>query len=236
MARRDLDNFPNLPTDKILLPSHELFRPELSRPPMQSSMLSISTSSKRRTRNPLEAINSKLEEILEELSSKGEFVPLDHVQKIMKDIVKQENDKRSSSSRISWGNVKVTVEYSKLHGRVENLIKVFCLFNPFTTLYELEQAIILTENVQSYEELHMGHLHKHPKVIDLFQLPQNLQDIPQISEFKLRKYLMDFLSKNYRRKPTLEDFIEWVRDKEFAESNYHLCIRISSFGLAIRVS
>ena len=239
--QQPVEKFPNPQTkveDETLLPSHEVFRPELSHPPMPASKLS--TSSRRRSdksQNPLEAINSKLEEIVEELSSKGKFVPVDYVRKIMRDIVQQENARRPYNSRINWRDVKFMEHYSKVHGRVEELIKIFCLFSSNTTLYELEQALILAENVQTFEELHIGPLHKHPKVKDLFKPPENLTEIPRITGFMLRKHLMNFLTR--RRKDTkssLEEFLEFVRAKEFAETIYHLCIRVSSFPLAIQVS
>ena len=239
--KHPVEKFPNPQTEveaETLLPSHELFRPELSRQPMPASKLS--TSSKRRSdksQDPLEAINSKLEEIVEELSSKGKFVPVDYVRNIMKDVVQQENARRSYHSRINWRDVKFMENYSKVHGRVEELIKIFCLFNSNTTLYELEQALILTENVPSFEELHMGPLYKHPKVRDLFKPPENLTEIPKITGFMLRKHLMNFLTRRHKgTKSSLEDFLEFVRAKEFAESIFHLCIRVSSFPLAIQVS
>ena len=234
-SHQSIEKFPNPQTSvdtECLLPSHELFRPELSRPPLPASKLS--TCSKV-SQDPLEAINSKLEEIVEELSSKGKFVPVDYVRNIMRDIIQQENTRRFL--RISCHrDVKFMEDYSKAHGRVEELINMFCVYNPITTLYELEQALIFSEKVQNFEELHMGPLHKHPKVIDLFKPAENLAEIPKITRYKLRKYLMNYLSKRHHgKKSNLVGFLEFVQAREFAESIFHLCIRITSFPLAVQV-
>ena len=235
-SNQSVEKFPNPQTSadtECLLPSHELFRPELSGPPIPASRLS--TCSKI-SQDPLEAINLKLEEIVEELSSKGIFVPVDYVRNIMRDIIQQENARRFH--RINCHHdVRFMEEYSKAHGRVEELIKTFCVYNPITMLYELKQALIFCEKVQSFEELRMGPLHKHPKVKDLFRPPESLAEIPKITRHKLRKYLVNYLSKRHHgKKSNLVGFLEFVQAREFAESISHLCIRITSFPLAIQVS
>lgn len=234
---------PHLEIDReILLPAHCLYRPELTLPKVDSSKLVPPPKKKAKKSETkediLEGINSKLGEVIEELSAKGKFVPVNFVRDVMHEIVREVNYARYPATRINWRDVKAMEEYSKVHGRVDELIKIFSWFNPITSLYELEQALILSEKVSSFEELHMGPLLKHPLVRNLFQPADDLEEIPKISGFKIRKYLMDFLSRRPRgeKKSTIEDFLEFVRMKESKDTINHLCIRVTSYSLAIQVS
>ena len=232
---------PHLEIDReILLPAHSLYHPNLTLPRVDSSRFVPPPKKKVKKAETmeevLEGINSKLGEVIEELSAKGKFVPVSFIRDVMHEILREVYYGRHL--RIDWRNVKAMENYSKVHGRVDELIKIFCWFNPITSLYELEQALILSEKVNSFEELHMGPLLKHPHVRKLFQPADDLEEIPKISGFKIRRYLMDFLTKRGRgeRKSTVEEFLEFVRMKESKDTINHLCIRVTSYSLAIQVS
>ena len=233
---------PNLALGKeTILPSHSAFRPDLQIPRTPPGATELSSSRRKRgtvdtKQKAIEKINTKVEELTSDLSSQGKFLQPDMVRRLVVEIISKEN--RGRQDRIVLRDITAMLDYSKVHGRIEELIKVFCWFSPVTSLHELEQAIIESEKVDNYETLHLGPITKHPKVIDLFKLQEaaSLDSVPDISAYKIQNYLMKFLSKRKRSgKQSLEEFLEYVREREFAESVYHLCIRITSFPLAIQV-
>ena len=239
------EKFPNPSAkleDETFLPSHMMFRPDLIPPNVPAGTLTLpgltkKSGAKDSKEKHIAKVNSKVEEIVEELSSKSKYLPLEVINDVTKDLVAKANRDMPYNDRIHWRSIKAQEHYSKIHGRVEELIKVFCWFNPVTSLYELERALVVTENVESYEALHLGPLLKHPRVKDLFKPPDDLEIIPEMTAFKIQKHLMAFLTKTKRgSKHSLEDFLEFLRTKEFQESINHLCIRISSFPLALQVS
>ena len=226
---------------ETLLPSHSAFRPDLPIPRTPQGATKVSLSRKKQgivdtKQKAIEKINAKVEELIVDLSSQGKFLQPDMLRRLVMEMIQSEN--RSRMDRIIYRDITAMGDYSKVHGRVEELIKVFCWFSPVTSLHELELAIIETEKVVSYEALHLGPITKHPKVMDLFKLQEaaSLDSAPDISAYKIQDYLMKFISKKKRsEKYSLEDFLEYVRERENAESVYHLCIRITSFPLAIQV-
>ena len=229
---------------ETVLPSHSTFRPNLPVPQTPSGATELSSSKKKRgsvtsdtsRQKVVDKINAKVEELISDLSSQGKFLQPDKVRGLVLEIIRKENYGRHD--RIFYRDITAMADYSKVHGRIEELIKVFCWFSPVTSLHELELAIIESEKVDNYEALHLGPITKHPKVMDLFKLQNaaSLDTVPDISAYKIQNYLMKFLSKRKRsEKQSLEGFLEYVREREFAESVYHLCIRITSFPLAIQV-
>jgi hypothetical protein len=235
---------PNLALgQETILPSHSIFRPDLPVPQIPPGATELSSSRKKRgsvasdsKQKAVEKINAKVEELINDLSSQGKFLQSETVRSLVMDIIYNENCGRRD--RIVPKDITAMLDYSKVHGRIEELIKIFCRFSPITSLHELELAIVESEKVDNYEALHLGPIIKHPKVIDLFRLREaaSLDTVPDITAYKIQNYLMKFLSKRRRAgKQSLEDFLEYIREREFAESVYHLCIRITSFPLAIQV-
>ena len=235
---------PNLALGReTVLPSHSKFRPDLPVPQTPPGATELSSSRKKKgsvasdtKQKIVEKINAKVEELISDLSSQGKFLQPDKVRGLIMEIINKENYSRHD--RIVFRDITAMADYSKVHGRIEELIKVFCWFSPITSLRELELAIIESEKVDNYEALHLGPITKHPKVMDLFKLQNaaSLDTVPDISAYKIQNYLMKFLSKRKRsEKQSLEGFLEYIREREFAESVYHLCIRIASFPLAIQV-
>ena len=216
-------------------PCHPKFRPNMEVPNLPKSM----PSHMKRGRKDQQWVNTTLEAMIEELSSKGKFLSHSVVRDLLQDLLRQANQGNPPGSRIiTIRDIKAWTDFSKAHGRVEELIKLFCRMTPITSLYELEQAIISTENVDSYEALHLGPLLKHPLAQDFFKPPNDLESIPKMNSFKIYKHLLDFISKSSKRdeRKSLEEFLEYMQRKEMLESVYHLCVRITSFPLAIQVS
>lgn len=215
-------------------PCHAKFRPDMEVPNLPKSVPSQMKGGKK----DQQWVNTTLEAMIEELSSKGKFLSDSIVRDLLQDLLRQANRGNAPGSRIiTVRDIKVWTDFSKVHGRVQELIKIFCRMTPITSLYELEQAIISTENVENYEALHLGPLLKHPLAQDFFKPPNDLESIPKVSSFKIYKHLLDFISKSSRRdeRKSLEEFLEYMQRKEMLESVYHLCVRITSFPLAIQV-
>ncbi len=244
MSRRsnqgtESDKYPNAGVDvdkESCLPSHHLFRPELhvtARP--QDIMPSPRT--KRRLTQPevIEELNLKTEEIIKELSLKGKFLPCDVVKRILLDLLQAAFVQHKY--RISLREMSVFSSFSRLHGRIEELIKVYCMFTPITTLHELGIALALSEKVKNYEELHLGPLIKHPRVKDYFKPPDNMDSPPEITIHQLHGHLFKMMGKTKRRgKFSMEEYLEFVRKKQDLDSVHHLCVRLQSFPLLIQAS
>jgi len=215
-------------------PCHAKFRPNMEVPNLPKSVPSQMKGGKK----DQQWVNITLEAMIEELSSKGKFLSDSIVRDLLHDLLRQANRGNPPGSRIlTVRDIKAWTDFSKVHGRVQELIKIFCRMTPITSLYELEQAIISTENVDNYEALHLGPLLKHPLAQDFFKPPNDLESIPKVNSFKIYKHLLDFISKSSRRdeRKSLEEFLEYMQRKEMLESVYHLCVRITSFPLAIQV-
>ena len=257
-AARQPSPHPMLPTDpahkfpypdkelsqETILPSHSKFRPDLPVPRVSSSTTDLPKSKKKRSgyesrQRVIDQLNEKVEELINDLSSQGKFLHPDIVRSLVLDMLNKANQGRSYQEKVVLRDVSALADYSKVHGRIEELIKVFCWYSPVTSLYELEQALIQSEKVDSYEALRLGPIVKHPKVIDLFKLQEaaTLDTVPEMSSYKIHTHLMKFLTRKRQKegKYSVVDFLEYIREKEFAESVYHLCIRITSFPLAIQV-
>ena len=219
-------------------PRHPLYYPDMDIPklsPRVSTSQFVSSAKPLDGKDVVEKVNAKLEEIIHDLSSQGKFVPEIKVKEFLDMLLHNENQRRRN--RVSRKDIAIWSRYSMTHGRVDELIRVFCWFNPISSLYELQQAIITAEKVDSFETLQMGPLLKHPRVVDFFKPPSTLETIPDITSYRIHKHLMEFISRRPRTegKLSMEGFLEYLCKKEEAETMYHLCIRISSFPLAIQV-
>lgn len=226
---------------ETILPSHSKFRSDLPVPRVSPSITDPPKSKKRHSQQEsrqrlIEQLNEKVEELINDLSSQGKFLQPNMVRSLVLEMLDKANQGRPYQERVGLRDISTMADYSKVHGRIEELIKIFCWFSPITSLYELEQALIETEKVDSYEALRLGPIIKHPRVIDLFKLQEavTLDAVPEMTAYKIHTHLMKFLTRKRGRSSVL-DFLEYVREKEFAESVYHLCIRITSFPLAIQV-
>ena len=219
-------------------PVHPAFRPDMDPPRVQPVQISQRILQKKEIKKEdvVSMMNSEVDECIKKLSSKGKFVPENAIIDITKDIICQAGRK---SGIFRWYEIKSADNYSKLHGRTRELIRVYCQFTPVSTLHDLAVAIAQVENVSDYDDLCMGPIVKHPVIKDLFKLPDNLEVPPAITQYQLYKYLMKLTEKRMNASGgrwTMEDYLEFVRKKEGVESVLHLCIRIRSFPLLLQVS
>ena len=230
--------FPNPDTpDESIPPAHPSFH---SRMESASSNLSTRLTFTDVRGRPdshqivVKKINDRLDAIIDDLASTGKFVP-EHVVKGFKDKLKLE-----ARCYINEREIPVWERFSKTHGRIAELIKIFCRMSPITTLYELEQALVSAEKVATFSELRIGPLIKHPAVAKFFQPPPDLQEIPEISAHAIQKTLMKFLDKTRKvaargEKQSVQDFLDFFAKSLSRPTPHHLCVRITSFPLAIQV-
>ena len=235
--------FPNPDTpDELVPPAHPSFYPTMTPATSDLSMRLTFTDARGRPDNPKVAadkINTRLNAIIDDLGAKGKFVPAPVVKDFKDKLLKQCYHARCS---VNSRDIRAFDEYSKAHGRIEQLIRIFCWMSPITTLYELEKSLVSSEKVTTFQELRMGPLIKHPLVTKFFQPPHYLQEIPEITAHQIQKTLMKFLDKTRKKAATrgdrhsVEDFLEFFAKSLSKTSPLDLCVRITSFPLAIQVS
>ena len=231
--------FPNADTpNETIIPAHPSFHPQMA--PASSSMstrLTFSDGKGRRdsTEVAVKKINDRLDAIIDDLALTGKFVPQDVVRDFSRKLLREANYARY---QIRERDIAVMEKYSKVHGRIAQLIQIFCWMNPITTLYELQRSLVSVEQVATFEELRMGPLIKHPAAAKFFQPPEDLREVPEITAHQIQKVLMKFLDKKGRtrgERHSLPDFLEFFAKTLSKPSPHHLCIRITSFPLAIQV-
>ena len=220
--------------NETILPSHSLFRPELVTVHSGVQVVSKIPNAKKESKaNRIERVTSQFKDFLEDISSKNRFVPLHVVRRFFNDLLAHEN---RGGYVLSIRDIPTFEHCSKLYGRVEELIKVFCWFNPITSLHELELAIVSSERVDGFESLCIGPIHKHPRVCDLFKPPEDIDSVPRITAYDIQNDLMQFINKSKRgSRHSLEEFLEFMCAKHFVQTAHQLCVRINSFPLAIQV-
>jgi hypothetical protein len=177
----------------------------------------------------IEKFQSYLQNFLNYWSSQGKHFPLSVFEKEVKDII------RKFDLRINIRDIKVFNDFDMLYKRTCEFIRIFCWHSPITTVYELQRTICEFEKVTDFNELKLGPLLKHPDVIRLFRIPEDIPDcVPEITTYDIHLKLMKFIDRNKknRGKPKIEEFIQFMTDEFSFPSPHHLCVRISSFPLA----
>ena len=235
--------FPNPDTpDEVLLPSHPNFHPRMVPPSSSLSTAILSFTDKKgrpiSTSEAAKKINSRLDAMIDDLASAGKFIPESVVKDFANRLLQQ---CRYARCVVGFRDLRVFEDYGKRHGRVAELIKVFCWMSPITTVHELERALVSVESVTRFEDMRIGPLIKHPLVAKFFQPPSDLQEVPEITAHQIQKTLFKFLDKTRRaagrgEKHSVEDFLQFFAKNESKPSPHHLCVRITSFPLAIQVS
>ena len=182
----------------------------------------------------MEKVDNYIRDFILCLSKQGKHLPLDVVDKEFKSVC---NDVRKCGIRIDKYNVKSWSDFDKLQKRLNAFISTFCWNCPITTLYELNRTILEFEKVTSFDELHIGPIQKHPIIQDLFKIPDDLDVVPEITVYDIQQHLHEFIKKHKKGdKHKLEEFMQLITEKRSAKSPQHLCIRISSFPMALSVS
>ena len=183
-------------------------------------------------------ISDRLDAIIDDLASTGKFVP----DQVVKDFGGQlVRESRWAGCHVHEREIEVLGNYSKLHGRITQLIHMFCWMSPITTLHELEKALVLVEKVATFQELRIGPLIKHPMVAKFFQPPEDMRETPEITAHQIQKTLMKFIDKKRKEtgrgeKLSMQEFLVFFAKSLSKPSPHHLCVRITSFPLAMQVN
>lgn len=220
-------------------PSHASFRTDVVDPQVIGQRGHTSGPRERQKKKPTPAkiaedISTEVEGIIEELSSKEKFLPSDAIRKVAMGLLNKATNQ--TGVRIQLKDIEALTKFSRLHGRIDELIKVYCLFTPVTSAHELGMALAQAEKVDSYEELKLGPLIKHPRVRDYFKPPDDIDSPPEITVHQLHFHLTKLIDKSKRgSKHSLEDYLEFMRKKQGLETIAHLCVRVQSFPLLIQV-
>ena len=192
----------------------------------------------KRSENSTNVIN-KIEEYLKSfvnyLSKQGKHLPAYLVDKEVKSIC----NKASSlvGRRIDFKNIKFGIEFDKLQKRLNEFIRTFCWNCPITSLFELQRTVCEFEKVSDFEELKVGPIVKHPEVIRLFKVPEDVLTVPEITAYDIHMCLTKYINKSKKTDTRdVEEFMTFLADKFSVSSPLHLCVRISSFPLACSVS
>ena len=191
----------------------------------------------KRSDNSTSVIN-KIEEYIKSfvnyLSKQGKHLPAYMVDKEVKNIC----NKASSlmGRRVDFKSIKVGIEFDKLQKRLNEFIRTFCWNCPITSLFELQRTICEFEKIEDFEELKVGPIVKHPEVIRLFKVPEDILSVPEITAYDIHICLMKYISKSKKNTRDVEEFMTYMAEKFSVSSPLHLCVRISSFPLACSVS
>lgn len=213
--------------EESILPCHPLYLPNMAIP--QSSSINYGLLHQKKKEVVIERITSITEQMIKELSSKGKFLPDFIIKKEVIILIQRE-----TSVNIQYHDIIVAGEYSKRHGRIEQFIKVYCMFTPISTLHDLGIVLARMEGVNHYDDLLLGPLVKHPRIKDYFKPPEDIQYPPAITLYMLHNYLRDILTRS-KKKISFNEYLEYVCRKQNIDDKEHLCIRICSFPLMIQV-
>ena len=225
------------PRDIIYLPpiddkpsSTNISRSDITQPPVRPSFKRKETKV-----HLLEMIETYLKSFVDYLSCQGKHFPLLVLEEQARDIIS--NARRQSNIRVDIKEVPFVNNFDRLYKRIGEFIRVFCWHSPITTLFELQRTLCEFEKVKEFGELKMGPLVKHPEVIRMFKVPEDIDSVPEITAYDIHHRLMRFISKKKKgQRPDLEDFMEFLVNEFSVSSSHHLCVRISSFPLACSVS
>ena len=205
-----------------------------SMPPVRRSFPSFSRRESKG--QAIEKLEIYLRNELTILSSQGKHLPAQVVNEITKDAVSKTN-RMVGGWLVSLKDIKCTSEFSRRYSRILEFIRCFCWNSTITSLFELQKAILILEESSNFEDLQMGPILTHPLVKDLFKPPHDLHKVPEITAYEIQTQLAKFIYKHKKgEKYDMSDFLDFLSRELSASSPEYLCIRITSFPLALSVS
>ncbi|MCO5602076.1 hypothetical protein L7F22_056203 [Adiantum nelumboides] len=114
--------------------------------------------------------------------------------------------------------------------KVNNAILSHLAVRNVTTLYDLNQDILSTEGVATFNELRIGPLAFHPLIIEHFHPPKRLY---RISSEEVMGYLSDYVGKDVARNIELQYFLSYIKKRRNFPSKNKLGVRFQNFGLLV---
>ncbi|TYH83645.1 hypothetical protein ES332_D02G145400v1 [Gossypium tomentosum] len=117
-----------------------------------------------------------------------------------------------------------------IEGRVNAFIQCFAGVRRITTLYELELAICENEGVRTYEKLELGPLLRHPLILRYFSV-KNCTEVFKITSEDIIAHIHEFIDGHKNQEILIDEFLEFVADKQAATSKEKLGVRIRSLAM-----
>ena len=234
-----IERYPNSDVplrEETFLPALPSVRKDMEAP-KSSSQLRFPSFSKRETKQQAqEKLEVYLQNHIAHLSQQRKHLPADVVITFTKQSVYKANN-MLGRQLFKWTDIQCASNFSKCYSRVSEFIRCFCWNTTITSLFELRKAILILEECSSFDDLQMGPILTHPLVKDLFKPPADVISVPEITGYDIQTQLATFIYK-YKKgtKYNLPDFLNYFAEQQSVSDPDHLCIRISSFPLALSVS
>lgn len=119
-------------------------------------------------------------------------------------------------------------------GKVNAFVHCFVGVRRITSLYDLEVAICNNEGVDSFEELGLGPLLRHPLVIHYFLIRSDVTKVFKITSEEIIQFLSEFLDASKAKAVIgVEELLDFIAKKRSVNCREWLGIRIQSLGMHI---
>ncbi|MCE0480624.1 hypothetical protein HAX54_037643 [Datura stramonium] len=116
---------------------------------------------------------------------------------------------------------------------INAFIHCFVAVQRFTTLYDLEVAILKNEGVEQFEELDLGPLVKHPLIIHYFSISPDVSEVFRITSVEIISFLAEYMDADKRRRVNIDEFLNFIAEKTSTGTTEKLGVRIQSLGMHI---
>lgn len=102
-------------------------------------------------------------------------------------------------------------------------------------MYELELAICENEGVRTYEKLELGPLLRHPLILRYFSV-KNCTEVFKITSEDIIAHIHEFIDGHKNQEILIDEFLDFVADKQAATSKEMLGVRIRSLAYVFHIS
>ncbi|XP_027348428.1 uncharacterized protein LOC113859987 [Abrus precatorius] len=141
----------------------------------------------------------------------------------------------------SWNSLGIKMQQvPSLHrlmiteGKVNAFVHCFVGVRRITSVYDLEVAICKNEGIDSFEELGLGPLLRHPLVIHYFSLRSDVPQVFKITSEEIIQLLSHFLdASKINEVIKVEHFLDFVAKNRSVKCKEWLGIRIQNLGMYI---
>ncbi|XP_050285644.1 protein NO VEIN-like isoform X2 [Quercus robur] len=162
----------------------------------------------------------------------------------------------------SWSSLGFPMqEVPSLHrlmlteGKINAFIHCFVGVQRITSLYDLEVAICKNEGVDSFEELELGPLVRHPLALHYFSLKPDATEVFKITGEEVISFLWKFVYRTKKKNNNVqaeefldrkkknksyyidniqvEEFLDFIAKRRSVASKEELCLRIQNLGMHI---
>ena len=222
------------PRDDIFIPPlpgyhqpHVLSEKDIRRPPVRPQFKCSEDP-----QNVLDKIEMYIQTFASYFSKQGKHLPAYVVNQEVKSICS--NASKQVGRHVDFKSIKFSNDFDKLQKRLNEFMRTFCWNCPITSLFELQRTICELEKIEDFKEFKIGPIVKHPEVIHLFKVPEDVLTVPEITAYDIHTCLTEYVTKTKTK--NVEQFMTYMAEKFSVPSPLHLCVRISSFPLACSVS